>query len=310
MSANVETMFYTRVTPWHGLGTRVEEAPDSREALLLAGLDWQVIQKPIMTGDGQPIDGFKANIRDQDGQVLGVVTDRYKVVQNEDAFAFTDELLGEGVVYETAGSLQKGRRTWILAKLPQRYIISGDEITPYLVFMNSHDGTGAIKAAMTPVRVVCQNTLNLALSTAKRSWSTVHTGNIQGKLEDARNTLLYADRYMAELGKAVDELQQIRLSDKKVYEYINALFPLVDGATEQQEKNLLKLKEDVKLRYFEAPDLKQVGKNGYRFINAVSDFATHAKPLRARNNYRESLFARTVDGNALIDRAYQMLRAA
>ena len=310
MSANVETMFYTRVTPWHGLGTRVEEAPDSREALILAGLDWQVIQKPIMTGDGQPIDGFKANIRDQDGQVLGVVTDRYKVVQNEDAFAFTDELLGEGVVYETAGSLQKGRRTWILAKLPQRYIISGDEITPYLVFMNSHDGTGAIKAAMTPVRVVCQNTLNLALSTTKRSWSTVHTGNIQGKLEDARNTLLYADRYMAELGKAVDELQQIRLSDKKVYEYINALFPLVDGATEQQEKNLLKLKEDVKLRYFEAPDLKQVGKNGYRFINAVSDFATHAKPLRARNNYRESLFARTVAGNALIDRAYQMLRAA
>ena len=310
MSANVETMFYTRVTPWHGLGTRVEEAPDSREALILAGLDWQVIQKPIMTGDGQPIDGFKANIRDQDGQVLGVVTDRYKVVQNEDAFAFTDELWGEGVVYETAGSLQKGRRTWILAKLPQRYIISGDEITPYLVFMNSHDGTGAIKAAMTPVRVVCQNTLNLALSTTKRSWSTVHTGNIQGKLEDARNTLLYADRYMAELGKAVDELQQIRLSDKKVYEYINALFPLVDGATEQQEKNLLKLKEDVKLRYFEAPDLKQVGKNGYRFINAVSDFATHAKPLRARNNYRESLFARTVDGNALIDRAYQMLRAA
>ena len=310
MSANVESMFYTRVTPWHGLGTRVEEAPDSKEALKLAGLDWRVIQKPIQTEDGQPVSGFKANIRDQDSQILGVVTDRYQVVQNEDAFAFTDELLGEGVVYETAGSLQKGRRTWILAKLPQRYIISGDEITPYLVFMNSHDGTGAIKAAMTPVRVVCQNTLNLALSTAKRSWSTVHTGNIQGKLEDARNTLLYADRFMAELGKAVDELQQIRLSDKKVYEYINALFPLVDGATEQQEKNLLKLKEDVKLRYFEAPDLKQVGKNGYRFINAVSDFATHAKPLRARNNYRESLFARTVDGNALIDRAYQMLRAA
>ena len=310
MSANVESMFYTRVTPWHGLGTRVEEAPDSKEALKLAGLDWRVIQKPIQTEDGQPVSGFKANIRDQDSQILGVVTDRYKVVQNEDAFAFTDELLGEGVVYETAGSLQKGRRTWILAKLPQRYIISGDEITPYLVFMNSHDGTGAIKAAMTPVRVVCQNTLNLALSTAKRSWSTVHTGNIQGKMEDARNTLLYADRYMAELGKAVDELQQIRLSDKKVYEYINALFPLVDGATEQQKKNLLKLKEDVKLRYFEAPDLKQVGKNGYRFINAVSDFATHAKPLRARNNYRESLFARTVDGNALIDRAYQMLRAA
>ena len=310
MAANVESMFYVRQAPWHGLGVRVESALSSDEALRLSGLDWQVVQQPIMTAGDIPIPGYKANLRDTDHQVLGVVTDRYRVVQNAEAFAFTDALLGEGVKYETAGSLQNGRKIWLLAKLPDRYIIEGDQVEPYLVFSNSHDGSGSIKVAMTPVRVVCQNTLNLALSTAKRSWSTVHTGNIQGKLEDARNTLLYADRYMAELGKAVDELQQIRLSDKKVYEYINALFPLVDGVTEQQKKNLLKLKEDVKLRYFEAPDLKQVGKNGYRFINAVSDFATHAKPLRARNNYRESLFARTVDGNALIDRAYQMLRAA
>lgn len=172
MSANVETMFYTREKPWHGLGTMVEEAPSSEEALVLAGLDWNVIQKPIETLDGIYVTGFKANLRDSDNKVLGIVTDRYRVVQNREAFAFTDELLGEGVKYETAGSLQEGRRTWVLAKLPQRYIISGDEITPYLVFMNFHDGTGAIKAAMTPIRVVCQNTLNLALSTAKRSWST------------------------------------------------------------------------------------------------------------------------------------------
>lgn len=310
MSANVETMFFTRVTPWHGLGTRVEEAPGSKEALVLAGLDWKVVQKPIVTEDGLPVNGFKANIRDRDSQVLGVVTNRYKVVQNEDAFAFTDKLLGEGVTYETAGSLQDGRRTWILAKLPQRYIISGDEITPYLVFMNSHDGTGAIKAAMTPVRVVCQNTLNLALSTAKRSWSTNHTGDIKGKLEDARNTLLYADLYMGELGKAIDRLQQIRLSDQKVYEYINALFPLMDGITEQQKKNLLRLKEEVRMRYFDAPDLQHVGKNGYRFVNAVSDFATHGKPLRQSGQYKENLFARTVEGNALIDRAYQLVQAA
>ena len=310
MSANVETMFFTRVTPWHGLGTRVEEAPGSKEALVLAGLDWKVVQKPIFTEDGLPVNGFKANIRDRDSQVLGVVTNRYKVVQNEDAFAFTDKLLGEGVTYETAGSLQDGRRTWILAKLPQRYIISGDEITPYLVFMNSHDGTGAIKAAITPVRVVCQNTLNLALSTAKRSWSTNHTGDIKGKLEDARNTLLYADLYMGELGKAIDQLQQIRLSDQKVYEYINALFPLMDGITEQQKKNLLRLKEEVMTRYFDAPDLQHVGKNGYRFVNAVSDFATHGKPLRQSGQYKENLFARTVEGNALIDRAYQLVQAA
>ena len=310
MSAEVETMFYTRTAPWHGLGTRVEDAPGSKEALEAAGLNWQVIQKEICTQDGRIIPGFRANIRDQDQRVLGVVTNRYKVVQNEEAFAFTDQLLGEGVTYETAGSLQDGRRTWILARLPQRYIISGDEITPYLVFMNSHDGTGAIKAAMTPVRVVCQNTLNLALATAKRSWSTNHTGDIRGKLKDAEQTLLYAGHYMKELGKAIDQLNQIRLSDQRVYEYIDELFPIMEEATEMQKKNIVRLREEVKLRYFEAPDLRNTGKNAYRFINAVSDFATHAKPLKERTNYRENLFGRTVEGNILIDKAYQMMKAA
>lgn len=310
MAAEVETMFYTREKPWHGLGTMVQEAPDSGAALELAGLDWKVIQRSIKTQDGIPIAGFKANLRDTDDRVLGVVTDRYKVVQNGEAFAFTDGLLGEGVRYETAGSLQEGRRTWLLAKLPQRYIISGDEITPYLVFMNSHDGSGSIKAAMTPVRVVCMNTLNLALSTAKRTWSTNHTGNISGKLEDARYTLLYAEKYMSELGKAIDHMSRIKLSDRQVCEYIDALFPLVDQPTEQQKKNLLHMKEDLKERYFDAPDLKHVGKNAYRFVNAVSDFATHAKPLRERANYKESLFARTVDGNAMIDKAYELVANA
>ncbi len=310
MAANVETMFYTREKPWHGLGTMVEEAPDSAHALELAGLDWDVVQKRIQTVEGTFVPGFKANVRETDGQVLGIVTDRYKVVQNRDAFAFTDDLLGEGITYETAGSLQGGRRTWILARLPQRYIINGDEITPYLVFMNSHDGTGAIKAAMTPIRVVCQNTLNLALSTARRAWTTNHVGDISGKMEDAKNTLFYADRYMAELGKSFDQLTQIKLSDRQVYDYIDTMFPLQENATEQQRKNIRRIKEDVKARYFDALDLQQVGKNAYRFVNAISDFATHAKPLRERTNYRESLFAKTVDGNALIDKAYQLVQAA
>lgn len=310
MAANVETMFYTREKPWHGLGTMVMEAPDSKHALELAGLDWHVTQKSLFTVNGTMVPGFKANVRETDGRVLGVVTDRYKVVQNEEAFAFTDELLGEGIRYETAGALQDGRRAWILAKLPQKYIISGDEITPYLVFMNSHDGTGAIKAAMTPIRVVCQNTLNLALARAKRSWSTHHTGNIKNKMEEAKNTLLFADHYMAELGKEVDGLNHLKVSERQISEYLDELFPTSENASEQQKKNIIRMKEDVKYRYYDAPDLQDIGKNAYRFINAVSDFATHAKPLRERCNYKESLFARTVDGNALIDKAYEMVKSA
>lgn len=310
MSANVETMFYVRKTPWHGLGTRVIEAPCSKEALALAGLDWKVIQEPIYTEKKEAIEGYKVNVRDSDRKVLGVVSDRYKIVQNQEAFAFTDGLLGEGIRYETAGSLQNGKRVWILARLPHEYIISGERITPYLVFFNSHDGTGAIKAALTPIRVVCQNTLNLALSTAKRSWSMIHTGNIQDKMQEARATLFMAEKYMDSLGKEFENLRRKKLTEQQVKEYIEILLPMEDGSTPQQIKNIKKLREDMKIRYFEAPDLKGVGNNGYRFVNAVSDFATHSMPLRKTANYQENLFARTVEGNPLIDKAYQMMCAA
>lgn len=200
MVAEVETMFSTRVKPWHGIGTVVENCPNSEEALRLAGLDWKVEQKEVFTSDGTPIPGYKANVRDCDQSILGVVSDRYQVVQNEEAFAFTDELLDGGVRYETAGALQGGRRTFLLARLPQRFIIAGDEISPYFVIMNSHDASSSIKAAMTPIRVVCQNTLNLAFRTAKRTWMTKHTSNIMECIEDARITLQFAERYLGNPG--------------------------------------------------------------------------------------------------------------
>lgn len=310
MAANVESMFYVRETPWHGLGTRVSEAPDSQRALIVAGLNWNVVQEPVYTGENERIEGYKVNVRDTDRKVLGVVSDRYKIVQNREAFAFTDELLGEGVRYETAGSLQNGRKVWMLARMPHEYIISGERISPYMVFFNSHDGSGAIKVALTPIRVVCQNTLNLALSTAKRSWSMIHTGNIQGKMQEARDTLFLAETYMDHLGKEFENLRKKKLTDKQVLDFINLLLPVDESATPQQVKNVKRLQEDMKLRYFEAPDLKDVGNNAYRFINAVSDFATHSNPLRRSANYKENLFARTVEGNPMIDKAFQMVSEA
>lgn len=311
MSAEVETMMFVgRERPWHGLGTQVEEAPDSREALIAAGLDWNVVQRPVFTQDGVKVPGYFANVRQQDGSILGVVTSRYKVVQNRDAFAFTDALLGDGVRYETAGSLMGGRKTWILAKLPTRYIIQGEQILPYLVFSNTHDGSGAIKIAMTPIRVVCNNTLNLALDTADRSWSIHHTGDIAAKLEDARETLFMAEDYMNELGKGFEDLSRKRLTDAAVDEFIKELLPIADDASETTEKNILRLRKDVATRYFDAPDLQGLRKNGYRFINAVSDFATHATPIRRTRNYQENLFNKTMEGNLLTDKAYRLVMAA
>lgn len=310
MAANVETMFSVREKPWHGIGTVVQDAPDSKEAIRLAGLDWKVVQQNVYTDGGILVPGYRANVRDTDQSVFGVVSDRYQVVQNEEAFAFTDELLGGGVTYETAGALQGGRRTFILARLPQRFIIAGDEIMPYFVIMNSHDGSCSIKAAMTPVRVVCQNTLNLAFRNAKRTWMTKHTSNIMDRIDDARMTLQFAERYMAEMGKGVDELAHKHLTDRKVMEYFSEFFPVTEDMSAAQKKNNLILLNDMKARYFDAPDLKEVGRNGYRFVNAVSDFATHAEPIRKTKNYRENLFLKTVEGNPLIDKAYQMAMSA
>ena len=286
MPANVETMFSVRETPWHGLGRIIMDAPASREALELAGLDWQVESRNIYSGTGALIPGYRANVRSTDDAVLGVVSDRYRIVQNEEAFQFTDDLLGEGVTYETAGSLQGGK------------------------IFNSHDGSSGVKVAMTPIRVVCQNTLNLALNTAKRSWTARHTENVLLRVQDARETLQLASNYMVELGNRGEELARIDLSDHKVQEFINEFFPISEDLSDCQRKNNLRLQEELKARYYNAPDLEWVGKNGWRFINAVSDFATHADPLRKTKNYNENLFLRTAEGNPMIDKAYKMVLAA
>ena len=307
MSADVETMFYVRETPWHGLGVKVEKALSSRKALEIAGLNWNVIQKPIYTDDNVLIPSFKANVRESDGKILGVVTDRYKIVQNKEAFAFTDSLLGKGVKYETAGSLQGGKKVWLLANLPEKYKILDDEVNSYMVFSNSHDGTGAIKVAMTPIRVVCNNTLNLALSSAKRVWSANHTGNINAKLDEAMKTLLLAEHYMKNLNDEAEVLSKVKLTDKKVMNFVNELLPLPEDASKIQEKNITNLRDDMKLRYFDAPDLICLPKSAWRFVNAVSDFSTHAAPVRKTLNYKENLFAKIVEGNPLIDKAYDLV---
>lgn len=113
---------------------------------------------------------------------------------------------------------------------------------------------------------------------------------------------------MDKLGAEADRLNKIKLPDHRVMEYIEFLLPMPDEATKLQEKNVDYLRSDLKLLYLEAPDLEHVGKNGYRFICAVSDFAIHVKPLRETASYQENLylFIRTMDGNSLIDKAYEL----
>ena len=139
MAHEVENMFYVsneengRFVPWHGLGVAVDKCLTSADALKVAGLDWKVDARPVFTDNGIKIPGYVANTRDSDNSVLGIVSDKYKIVQNVDAFAFTDSLIGEDCRYETAGSLRNGKSTFMLAKLPEKKIL-GDEFGNYVCF--------------------------------------------------------------------------------------------------------------------------------------------------------------------------------
>lgn len=298
MAANVETMMYVRETPWHGLGTRVEEAPTSADALRLAGLDWTVDQRPVYA-EGMEIKGYKANIRSSDNSCLGIVSDRYKVVQNADAFAFTDELIGGEVHYETAGSLNDGKKIWLLARLPETEIC-GDATEPYLCFSNTHDGSGAVRVCMTPVRVVCNNTLNLALNGATRSWSIRHMGNIDANMNEARSCLRMANRYMGTLAEEADHLANKTITDARLREILEELFPKNDDMTERQKKNIQTLRDEYMVCYF-APDIAKFRGTAWGAINAMSDMVTHNQPHRKTKNYRANNWNRIMGGHTLID---------
>lgn len=305
MAANVESMFYVREVPWHGLGTMVQEAPTSADALRLAGLDWEVKQRSIQVCGGAKIENFKANVRSTDGKVLGVVSDRYQIVQNTEAFSFTDELVGGDVRYETAGSLQDGRKIWLLAKMPTRKVID-DEVEPYLCFSNTHDGSGAIRVCMTPIRVVCNNTLNLALNTARRQWSTKHVGDINQKMREARICLELADAYMEELSEYAEKLANKRVTDDELNKILDEMFPVDEDDTERKKTSAQKAREEFMVCYLR-PDIAMYLNTAWGVVNAMSDMVTHSEPLRKTQDYRANNWNRIMDGHKLLDRTAELV---
>lgn len=308
MSAEVETMVSgNRQVPWHGLGEIVEGTLCSADAIKKAGLDWKVISTPMFTDGGMEIPNYKANIRDTDNKVLGVVSDRYQIVQNSDAFDFTDSMIGEGCQYETAGSLFGGKKIFLLAKTDTVKILD-DEVEPYMCFTNNHDGFGSIKCCMTPIRVVCNNTLNLALSKAKRVWSTNHVGDLSSKLEEAKYTLGMANNYMQELAKEADILAHTKVTEDQIAKILDEMFPVATEDSDRRKRNIEEVKNNFYVCMF-APDILKFKGTAWQAVNAMSDFATHTAPKRATASYAENNFDRVLNGHLFIDQLYSAIKA-
>lgn len=310
MSANVETMMSVREKPWHGLGTIVQEAPTSEDAIEIASLNWEVISNPIFDNMGREIKGYKANTRSTDESVLGIVSNKYQIVQNREAFEFTDNLVANGdVKYETAGSLRGGKQVWLLAKL-DGVNVAGDDVDPYICFTNTHDGTGAIKVCMTPIRVVCNNTLNVALNNAKRMWSTKHMGDMESKLMEAKETLGLANNYMKALDEAADKFANTKITDAEIEKVLNDLFPVdLVKDTPRKINNVKELKDNFYICYM-MPDIAKFRNTQWGVINAMSDMVTHMSPARRTETYQENNWGRIINGHPFMDALTKTLVAA
>lgn len=250
------SFFSVKEKAWHGLGQIVQDYPNSRDAIRFAGLDYTVEKRKLFTYDNENQNGnpdtdiiipeidvpnYFATVRTDTEQVLGVVGKDYEVVQNEDAFSFFDAIVGgsDGIQYETAGALGKGERIFITAKLPEYIKVGGDDlIEQYLFLTTSHDGYGSITAAFTPVRIVCNNTLNAAFRNCSNSIKIRHTSNAKERLEEAHKVMGISYKLSEYLEDAFNNWSKVRITDEQVRRLIQlAMIPNKEVFQKLQQGN-------------------------------------------------------------------------
>lgn len=228
------SMFYVDEPPWHKLGTRLSKPATAAEAIKAAKLDWDVRKVPLYACEGLNnciVPHRHAIIPTfawgrPNCPVFGIVGDSYEPLQNREAFAFFDPIVGEGkAIYHTAGSLGEGERVWVLAKLSDSIRVIGDDITDkYLLLSNSHDGQSAVQIKFTPIRVVCQNTLTMALADGP-TVRAAHFPDLKQRLEHARELLGLIEQRYTTISQAFRGMAATQLTGERLTEYLMGVFP-------------------------------------------------------------------------------------
>jgi phage/plasmid-like protein (TIGR03299 family) len=250
-TVNGETAFASLREPaWHGLGEVFTEEVSTAEMLKKAKLNkWNVRLEDVAIPAGMDSDkGYSFVVRDNpfiqgNKDVLGVVGERYVPLQNEELFDFADNLLDNGGRWETAGSIKGGRIVFGALALERETVIDpngvSDKVNTYLLVNTSHDGSISIQASITPVRVVCANTLNLALGnrgrggSVKQSFKIRHTQTASGKVQIAREALGLANAYIDEFSKMANEMIQKEVSKAQFDKIVESLYPTPKDETQK-----------------------------------------------------------------------------
>jgi len=230
-------MAYAGEVPWHGLGTQVSSDLSPHEMMVAAGLDWQVVKKPIQYGNSNEkktvIDNKAALVRETDNQLLSIVGNNWHPIQNEDAFSMFNEMCQAGdMEMNTAGSLKDGQIVWGLAKVKKSFALKTDQgedvVDSYLLFSNPHEFGKCADVRFSPIRVVCNNTLTAALSNGKSSVRITHRTAFDQ--EHTKRLLGIADMKLETYQEAAEFLVSKRYDPDTLIEYFNKVFPVSNQA--------------------------------------------------------------------------------
>jgi phage/plasmid-like protein (TIGR03299 family) len=297
MAHEVEKMLYVGSAPWHGLGTRFIEAPPLSEAIVAAGLDWKVGTKPLFTADGTPVPA-KATIRESDNSILGVVGPTYKPLQNLEAFNFFAPFIDQKLAtIETAGSLREGKRVFILAKLAldPTTIVKGDDIEKYVLLSNSHDGTLAVRVGFTPIRVVCNNTLQIAHNDqASKLIRVRHSGNIVQNLENLREVMNLANQQFEASAEQYRFLATKQINSLDLAKYVKLIFadPKSENGGERVLAQIIPLFEKGR-----GNDMIGVKGSMWAAYNAVSEYLQYERGTDSHNRLDSMWFGNSASLN-------------
>jgi len=278
-------MFYINEVPWHGMGTKLDKPATAREAIQAANLDWQVVKVPLFAGSKHiPVpDKFAtvrktSNIISKSDPVLGVVGKDYTPLQNREAFTFFDPIVGQdAAIYHTAGALGKGERIWILAKLPGHIKVAKDDISEkYLLLSNSHDGKSSVQIKFTPVRVVCQNTLTLALNDGQ-AWRVVHHQDIHQKLKQTHEMLGLINARFNEMEASFQHMARVKMDKNRLTQYLVQVYP---DRNEENKIDLVRRDREWSEYFFsEGRGNRMAGVSGslWAAFNGVTEWLDHRK---------------------------------
>ncbi|MDD2899824.1 MAG: DUF932 domain-containing protein [Desulfuromonadaceae bacterium] len=301
-ASGTASMFYVNEVPWHGLGKRLTEPATSAEAIKAANLDWEVTKRLLYVQKEEkhvPINDRFAIMRPAQGEeegdvVLGVVGKEYTPLQNVEAFAFFDHIVGKNAaIYHTAGALGQGERVWILAKLPETIRVVGDDITDkYLLLANSHDGSSAVQIKFTPIRVVCNNTLTVALSQGD-SIRIPHTKDVRIMLKQAEHALGFINQSYNDISQVFKAMASQKLTIERVREYLTKVFPAPRNLYDEYEyKRALNNRDLAEMLFDQGVGNKMQGVEGtlWAAYNGVTELIDHRQLKQTEDKRLNSIW--------------------